>query len=127
MNLDKVMEYDNFVVLGNTLDPEKYACKIKERLLSCGYNAVGVYKELESLNDVDFDIDVLDLCINHHLGIKFLRENKKSIKVVVIQPNAGSKEITDFLDENKIPYLDGCLLVGCSLMNKHVKGRIADE
>ncbi|MDD3027508.1 MAG: CoA-binding protein [Erysipelotrichaceae bacterium] len=127
MNLEEVMKYDNFVVLGNTIDKNKYACKIKNRLLDCGYNAVGVYKELESLNDVDFDIEVLDLCINHHLGIKFLKENKKPIKVVVIQPNAGSKEITDFLDDRGIPYIDGCLLVGCSLLNKHIKGRITNE
>lgn len=127
MDLEKVMKYDNFVVLGNTLDKTKYACKIKDRLKECGYNAVGVYKELESINAVDFEIDVLCLCINHHLGIKFLKENTKEIKVVVIQPNAGSKEITDFLVEKKIPYLDACLLVGCSLFNKHVKGRLNNE
>ncbi len=127
MNLEEIMQYDNFVVLGNTIEPEKYACKIKNRLLDCGYTAVGVQKELESINDVDFDIDVLVLCINRNLGIEFLKENKKPIKAVVIQPNAGSREITDFLDENKIPWMDGCILVGCSLSNKHKKWRITNE
>ncbi len=124
MDLKEIMQYDNFVMLGNTIDKNKYAYRIKHRLLDCGYNVASVYKELESINDVDFEIDVLCLCINHHLGIKFLQENTKPIKAVVIQPNAGSREITKYLTEHEIPFMDGCLLVGCSMYNKHKGGSV---
>ena len=86
MNLEKIMQYDNFVVVGNTINNEKYAYKIKHKLLENNYNVECVGKELKSINDVNFDIDVLDLCINPNLGINLLRENKKHIKAVVIQP-----------------------------------------
>ena len=61
------------------------------------------------------NIDVLDLCINPNLGINLLKENKKEIKVVVIQPGAESLDIINYLSNNNIPYIEGCLLVGLSL------------
>ena len=118
MNLEKIMQYDNFVVVGNTINNEKYAYKIKHKLLENNYNVECVGKELKSINDVNFDIDVLDMCINPNLGINLLRENKKHIKAVVIQPGAESDEIIKYLNTNNIPYLEGCLLVGLSLYSK---------
>ena len=97
MELKEVMNLNNFVVLGNTLLEEKYAYKIKQGLLDAGYNVASVGKELTSINQVDFEIDVLDLCINPTLGIKLLKENEKPIKTVVIQPGAESEEIIDYL------------------------------
>lgn len=119
MELKDVMTFNNFVVLGNTVNPDKYAYKIKHALLEKGYNAVGVYKELSSLNDVDFEIDILDLCINPNLGIKFLKENNKKIKCVVIQPGAESNEIKAFLSEHNINFMEACLLVGLKLYSKN--------
>ncbi|MBQ8292269.1 MAG: CoA-binding protein [Bacilli bacterium] len=118
MMLDKVMKLDNFVVVGNTLVEDKYAYKIKQGLVEAGYKVACVGKELSSINDVDFEIDVLDLCINPHVGINLLKENKKKIKTVVIQPGAESEEIIDFLKTNQIDYLEGCLLVGLKLYKK---------
>lgn len=77
MDLKEVMEYKNIVVVGNTINEEKYAYKIKKALLEKQYNVQSVGKELQSINDVSFDIDVLDLCINPNLGLKLLQENKK--------------------------------------------------
>lgn len=34
---------------------------------------------------------------------------------MIIQPGAGSYEITKFLNENNYDYIDGCLLVGIRL------------
>lgn len=115
MDLKQVMEYNNIVVVGNTINEDKYAYKIKQALLSKGYNVQSVGKELQSINDVDFDIDVLDLCINPNLGISLLKENKKEVKIVVIQPGAESAEIIQFLQENNIQYIEACLLLGISL------------
>ena len=115
MNLKEIMELNNFVVVGNTIVEEKYATKIKKGLLEAGYNVACVGKELASINDVEFEIEVLDLCINPNLGIKLLQENRKNVKVVVIQPGAESEEIIAFLNEKNIDYIEGCLLMGLSL------------
>lgn len=115
MTLEQIMQFKNFVVVGNTINEEKYACKIKNGLIEAGYNVLCVGKELNSINDVDFEIDVLDLCINPNLGINLLKENEKNIKVVVIQPGAESEEIKEFLINEKIEFLEACLLIGLKL------------
>lgn len=118
MTLEQIMQLQNFVVVGNTLSEEKYAYKIKQGLIKAGYTVSCVGKELASINDVDFEIDVLDLCINPNLGLKLLQENRQKIKVVVLQPGASSEEIVHFLEKNNIDYLEGCLLLGLKLYQK---------
>ena len=119
MDLREVMKYNTFVILGDTLNEEKYAYKIKQELINSGYNVYCVGKELKSLNDIEEEIDIIDLCINPPAGIKLLKENKKIFKGIVIQPGAGSEEITKYLDENNYTYMDGCLLVGIRLYSKN--------
>lgn len=109
MTIKECLKYKNFVVLGNTINPEKYACKIYNLLKSKGYNVLGIPNDKASINDVEEEIDSLVLCINNTLGIKYLKENKKLINFVIIQPNAGSSEIYEYLKENKIDYADGCI------------------
>ena len=118
MDLKEIMKYDTFVVVGDTLNEEKYAYKIKHELINSGYKVYSVGKELKSLNDIEGEVDILDLCINPPAGLKLLKENKKKFKCVIIQPGAGSEEITKFLDENNYNYMDGCLLVGIRLYPK---------
>ena len=112
MDLKEVMAQSRFAILGDTLNPEKYACKIKESMLSAGYTVWAVGKELQSLNDIQEDIDVIDLCIHPVKGLKLLQENRKPFKCIVIQPGAGSPELMAYLEENHLPYLEGCLLKG---------------
>ena len=64
MTLEQVMKLKNFVVVGNTINEEKYAYKIKQGLIEAGYNVECVGKELHSINDVNMEIEVLDVCIN---------------------------------------------------------------
>ena len=120
MNLKEIMQLNNFVVVGDTINPEKYAYKIKHELINNNYKVESVGKELNSINEVTFDIDVLDLCIHPIKGIKLLQENNKKIKTVVIQPGAESEEIFNYLKENNIDYIEGCLLVGLRLYKKEV-------
>ncbi|MFA6708441.1 MAG: CoA-binding protein [Fusobacterium sp.] len=115
MNLKEAMQMKNFVVVGDTVNEKKYAYKIKNQLLAKGYNVAAVGKELKSINEVEFDIDILDLCINPIEGLKLLKENKKKFKNIVIQPGAESEEIIKYLRENKLPYIESCLLVGLRL------------
>lgn len=112
MDLKEVMDQKNFVVVGDTLNEDKYAHKIKRKMLKNGYNVSCVGKELKSINDVDGDIDVIDLCINPVKGLELMKECKKDFKTVVIQPGAESQELTDYFKANKIPYMESCLLVG---------------
>lgn len=115
MNLKEIMAFKRFVVVGDTLNEEKYAYKIKAKLLENKYQVAAVGKELLSLNDVPFDIEVIDLCIHPSKGIQLLKEMKKECKAVLIQPGAESQEILDYLQETQIPYLQGCALVGVSI------------
>ena len=50
MDLEQIMQMNTFAVVGDTLNPEKYAYKIKEGLLEQGYTVNSVVKELASLN-----------------------------------------------------------------------------
>ena len=118
MQLNDIMQNQNFVVLGNTIEEEKYAAKIKNNLIKNNYTAVGVSKELKSINDVDYDIDVLVLCIHPSQTLRYLTECNKQIKSVVIQPGAESEEIYEYLNSKNIPWINGCVLVGLSLYKK---------
>ena len=112
MELKEIMSQKNFAVLGDTVNPEKYAYRIKHAMQEAGYTVWSVGKELKSLNDVPGDIDVIDLCIHPAKGLNLLKENRRSFKAVLIQPGAESEELLTWLESNHIPYLQSCLLVG---------------
>ena len=118
MDLKEVMQQQSFAVVGDTLNEEKYACQIKNKMLAKGYTVYPVGKELASLNDIEGELDVIDLCIHPAKGLKLMQECKKQFKTIVIQPGASSPELVAYLEENKLPYIDGCLLVGLSLYAK---------
>ena len=112
MELQEIMRQRVFAVVGNTLDSEKYAYKIKQGMLEKGYTVYAVGKELSSLNDVPEEIDVIDLCIHPAKGLELMRECTKRFKCIVLQPGAESAELVSYLEEKKMPYINGCLLVG---------------
>ena len=74
----------NFVVLGNTTDESKYAYKIKKALSDNGYAVTAVPEEKDSLDEVDFDIDLLDFCINPKRGLDLIRNTDKKIAFAVL-------------------------------------------
>ena len=118
MDLKEIMQQSTFAVVGDTLNEEKYAYKIKHKMMEKGYTVYPVGKELASLNDIEGDIDVIDLCIHPVKGLKLLQECTKPFKMIVIQPGASDEALLKYLDEQKMPYIDGCLLVGLSLYSK---------
>ncbi len=118
MELKEIMNYKNFVIIGDTLNPDKYACKIKNKLIENNYNVECVGKELKSINDCKNEIDIIDLCINPIKGLELLKENKKDFKCVLIQPGAESDDIKNYLNNINKPYLEGCALVGISLYRR---------
>jgi len=115
------LDYKNWVVVGDVLNPSKYAYKILNSLKKDGFNVVGVNPSAEneevysSLGDVPYKVEVLDLCINPYKGIKILQEAEQlKINKVLIQPGAGSPEILSFCKENGIQAIEGCALVELS-------------
>ena len=112
MELKEVMQQQSFVIVGDTLNETKFACKIKHAMLNRGYDVQCVGKELDSINEAEGSIDIIDLCIRPDRGIELLQACEKPVKGVVLQPGAGSDEIRDYLTERRIPFLAGCLLVG---------------
>lgn len=124
MELPEIMQQRVFAVAGDTLNEEKYAYKIKKGLLEHGYTVHSVGKELASFNDIADDIDIIDLCINPAKGLKLIQECKKPFKCIVIQPGAESEELIVYLNSNKIPYIQGCVLVGLSLYAKDKEQKV---
>lgn len=118
MELEQVMQQKSFVIVGDTLNEAKFACKIKHAMAANGYEVQCVGKELDSINDTDGEIDIIDLCIRPDKGLELLKNCEKPYKSVVLQPGAGSEEIRDYLEENRIPFIDGCLLVGLARFPK---------
>ena len=112
MDMQEIMAQKTFVVVGDTLNENKYAYLIKKELLEKGYTVYAVGKELQSLNEIEEDIDVIDLCINPIKGLKLLKECKKSFKMMIIQPGAANEELLAYLNEQNLPYVEGCVLVG---------------
>ena len=70
--------------------------------------------EIFTSNDGEV-IDIIDLCIHPVKGLKLLQECKKNFKCIVIQPGASDEALLSYLNENNMPYIDGCLLVGLKL------------
>ena len=120
------MQQNVFAVAGDTLNEEKYAFKIKNALLEHGYTVYAVGKELSSFDEIPGEIDVIDLCIHPAKALKLITECKKKFKCIVIQPGAESPELISYLDEHKLPYIQGCVLVGLSLYAKDRTSRIAN-
>lgn len=115
MELEQIMKQRVFAVAGDTINEEKYACKIKRELAEHGYTVYGVGKELKSFQEIQEEIDIIDLCINPARGLALMKDCKKACKCVVIQPGAESIELFAYLRERKIPFIEGCLLVGLRL------------
>ena len=109
MEIKDVINYKNIVIVGDTLNEEKIAYKIKQKLIENGYNTHPVYKEIKDINEVS-EIDLIIMCINPIKGIEILKSLKKSFKAVLLQEGASSDEIIAYLNELNKPYINGCML-----------------
>lgn len=121
MRAQELMDYKNWVVVGDVLNSSKYAYKILHRLKDNGYNVDGVNPRAKSeevykaLTEVPYNIDVIDLCINPISGVEIMKEAETlGIKYVLIQPGAESEEILDYCRNNGISAIEGCALVEVS-------------
>ena len=121
MKANEFLSYKNWTVVGDVLNPSKYAYKILDSLKKAGFNVMGVNPSADDkviyncLSDIPYNVEVLDLCINPHKGIKILKEaHVLKIDKVLIQPGAESPEIIEFCKVNGILAIEGCALVELS-------------
>lgn len=124
MKARDLMEFKDWIVVGDILNTTKYAHKILKSLKKAGFNVVGVNPKsnnievYRTLQEVPYNIQVIDLCINPKSGLEIVREAKKlNITKVLIQPGAESEEILAYCKENNIMAIEGCALVELSNLN----------
>ena len=117
----ELLNYKNWVVVGDVLNPSKYAYSILNSLKTYGFNVVGINPSIENkdvyskLSDVPYKVEVLNLCINPYKGINIIKAaHALKIERVLIQPGAESLEILEFCSVNGIDAIEGCTLVELS-------------
>ena len=115
MTLEEIMGMKTFAIAGDTLDPRKYAWKIRHAMEDAGYQVYAVGKELPSLNDIPTELDIIDLCMHPKKALPLLQENRKAFRCILIQPGAEDEELISWLTREQIPFLRGCLLEGLRL------------
>ncbi|WP_315117093.1 CoA-binding protein [uncultured Clostridium sp.] len=121
MDAQQLLEFKNWVVVGDVLNEDKYAYRILNKLIDSGFNAKGVSPNSDnndvykSLGDVPYKIDVIDLCINPKSGMDIVRQAYDlGLNKILIQPGAASEEILSFCKEKGIIAIEGCALVELS-------------
>lgn len=125
MQAQELLNYNNWVVIGDVLNSSKYASRILSSLKSENFNVEGINPRdttggvYQSLKDVNYKIDVVDLCINPISGLTILREVKElGIDKVLIQPGAESEDIIEYCNRNGITAIKGCALVELSFRKR---------
>jgi len=118
LKASEFLDDKNWVVVGDVLNPSKYAYTILNSLKRHGFNAVGLNPTAENvgvynrLSDIPHKIEILNLCINPYKGIKIVQEAYElKIDKILIQPGAQSAEIINFCKANGIQVIEGCTLV----------------
>lgn len=121
MDGQSLLEYDNWVVVGDVLNSSKYAHRILNKLKEAGFNVQGVNPNSDDksiykyLKDIPYKVDVIDLCINPINGLKIVEEAYSlAINKILIQPGAESEDILSFCAEKGIIAIEGCALVELS-------------
>lgn len=121
MEAQELLNYKNWAVAGDVVNPEKYAHRILNSLKGAGFNVEGVSPSdktgmaKKSLSEISYKIEVLDLCINPVKGLQIVQEAKElGIDKVLIQPGAESEDILEYCEKNNIIAIEGCALVELS-------------
>lgn len=111
MTLKELYNYDNFVILGNTVNEEKIAYKIKKELIRVKKNVLSIPHEISSFNDITFNNYVLVNCINMYKGLEYLKDINNKCVCVILQDNSYNNDTLNLLDNKNISYIQGCALL----------------
>lgn len=121
MEAQTLLNYKNWVVVGDVLNESKYAHRILDSLQEAGFEVKGINPRdksgsvCKSLKEVPYKVEVIDLCINPVAGLTIVEEAKElGIDKILIQPGAESEDIIDYCKNNNITAIEGCALVELS-------------
>lgn len=127
MEAQQLLNYKNWVVVGDVLNSTKYAHRILNSLKEAGFKVAGVNPRdttgntYKTLSEVPYKIEVIDLCINSINGLAILKEALElGVKRVLIQPGAESDAILEFCNSNDIIAIEGCALVELSYYKRKI-------
>lgn len=112
--LDQILKdkQAHICVLGDTLNPDKYAYKIKQGFVSRGYqNLYCIDKEITSLDLIPSAIDLIVLCMHPEKAYNLLSASKNQFKCALFQPGAHSEKLESLLQDNNTNCYQGCILV----------------
>ena len=111
------LRFTHWAVVGDVLNPEKYACRIADALRREGYQVLSVNPRSRNarlyrhLSDAPGPIEVIDLVIHPRVGLAVLEEAKAlGIRRVLIQPGAESDELLAYCAANGFEAEQGCVL-----------------
>jgi predicted CoA-binding protein len=114
-----MFQLKRWAVIGDILNPQKAAAQVADRLKQLKYSVQLInprateeqQKQFNVSKSLTADTDVIDLCINNHDGLNYIKSAKElGISRIFIQPGAESKEILDYCKENNIATYQGCVL-----------------
>jgi len=117
MKKDELLALKHWAVVGDVLNPDKFAFKIVQKLLSKGYQVTpvhpgggdGVYASLASLPSKP---DVLCLVINPRAGEQYLAEAAAlGIRQAWLQPGADTEAILARCRALGLDFVQACVLV----------------
>ncbi|MBT9177050.1 MAG: hypothetical protein DDT20_01379 [Firmicutes bacterium] len=120
MSKDLFLGLNHWAVVGDVLNPDKFAYKIVQKLVRKGYEVSRVHPRggenvYVSLKQLPNKPDVLCLVTNPKLGAEYLAEAASlGITYVWLQPGADTEEIVEQCRALKLQFVQSCVLVELS-------------
>lgn len=129
MNKDLFLALNHWAVVGDVLNPEKFAYKIVQKLLRKGYEVSRVHPRggdgvYVSLKDLPKQPDVLCLVINPKTGLEYVAEAAGlGVTHAWLQPGADAEEVVKHCQELGLQVVQSCVLVELGLREKAEESR----
>lgn len=129
MNKDLFLALNHWAVVGDVLNPAKFASKIVQKLLRKGYLVSSVHPKggadvFVSLKDLPHRPDVLCLVINPKAGLEYVTEAARlGVTHVWLQPGADADEVVKHCQALGLQTVQSCVLVELGLREKAEESR----
>lgn len=100
----------NICLLGDTANPQKPAHKIKQVLISKGYNVFCVTESYQKIIDIPVKLNILIICMNPVKALDLLKQYNHLFEFTILQPGTESDNIRSWLRGKKMLYEETCIL-----------------
>lgn len=129
MSKDLFLALNHWAVVGDVLNPEKFAYKIVQKLLRKGYEVSRVHPRggdgvYVSLKDMPKQPDVLCLVVNPKTGLEYVTEAAGlGVKHAWLQPGADAEDVVKHCQGLGTQVVQSCVLVELGLREKAEESR----